>query len=200
MFLVTYIIGAIPSGYWMGRLHGVDLTEHGSGSTGATNVLRLVGKWQAAVVLVFDILKGFLPIFYIKNYALDLLLVTGFENYILWFLLVLTFVPILAHSKSVFVAFKGGKSSATGLGVLVAINPLVALITASIWFTAVKLSNISSMGSIVCIPLVPVWLYVFGESLAMISFGFVAFVYIVLIKHRANIKRLLDGTEPRIGD
>lgn len=190
IFLVTYLLAAMPSGYWIGKLCGIDLLKQGSGSTGATNVLRLVGKWQAVVVLFFDIGKGFLPIYYAKNYS------SAFQGEgSAWLLLVLTFIPILAHSKSIYIGFKGGKSSATGIGVLFALNPLVGLITFAIWGTTVFLSGISSLGSIVAAPLVPIWLWVFGESLPVIGFGIVAFTYIVLIKHRSNITRLLKGEE-----
>lgn len=169
----------------MGLAHGLDLTNEGSKSTGATNVLRLVGKWQAIVVLLFDIFKGFLPVYLAENY---------------WHLsglsfLILTIVPLIAHSKSIFIKFKGGKSSATGFGVLLAINPLVALITISIWGLTVYLSGYSSLGSIVAIPLVPIWLYYFNENRYSIAFGILAFVYIVLIKHRTNIVRLIQGKE-----
>lgn len=189
LFLLTYFIAAIPSGYWMGKAFGIDLTKEGSGSTGATNVMRLVGKWQAIVVLIFDILKGFIPVYYAKNYS------TVFAGNASWLLLLLAITPMLAHSKSIYIGFKGGKSSATGLGVLFALNPYVALISASIWAATVFFSGYSSLGSIVCIPLVPVWLYLFGESLPVISFGIIAFVYIVLIKHRSNIVRLMKGEE-----
>jgi len=188
-FLLTYFIAAIPSGYWMGLAFNIDLTKEGSGSTGATNVLRLIGKWQAFVVLAFDILKGFIPVYYAKNYS------QAFLDSSPWLLLVLSLIPMIAHSRSVYIGFKGGKSSATGLGVLIALNPIVAIITAAIWGATVFLSGYSSLGSIVCVPLVPFWLYFFEENLAVISFGIIAFIYIVLIKHRSNIQRLLKGEE-----
>lgn len=190
IFLATYLLAAIPSGYWLGKLCGIDLLKQGSGSTGATNVLRLVGKWQAVVVLLFDIGKGFAPIYYAKNYSLAF--AAGANS---WLFLLLTFIPILAHSKSVFIGFKGGKSSATGVGVVFALNPLVGLISFSIWGATVYLSGISSLGSIVAAPLVPLWFWLFGEPLPVICFGLVAFTYIVIIKHRSNIQRLLKGEE-----
>lgn len=190
IFLVVYLIGAIPSGYWLGLAYGKDITQIGSKSIGATNVLRCLGKWQAILVLVIDIAKGLLPIAYAKT---NLLLNP-------WVLLALSIVPILAHSKSIFIGFKGGKSSATGFGVLIALNWMAALITIAIWISSVKITKYSSMGSIVAIPLVPLWLWLFHENLATICFGFIAFIYIVLIKHNANIKRLLNGTEPKVGE
>lgn len=186
IFLLAYLSGAIPSGYWMGKAFGIDLTQEGSGSTGATNVLRLVGKWQAIVVLIVDIGKGFVPVYFAKEYIL---------SHSPWLILPLAMVPIFAHSKSVFIGFKGGKSSATGFGVLIALNPIVALITISTWGLVVWRSGFSSLGSVVSIPLVPIWLWLFGETLPVISFGIVAFVFIVLIKHRSNITRLLNGEE-----
>lgn len=190
IFLLTYLLAAMPFAYWLGLAFGKNLLEEGSKSSGATNALRVLGKWQAILVLLLDIAKGFLPVYLAKNFiAMNP-----------WLLLVLVIVPILAHSKSIYIGFKGGKSSATGFGVLLAINWIVALITIAIWISAVFISKYSSMGSIVCIPLVPLWLYLFGENLAMISFGVIAFIYIVLIKHKANIRRLLDGTEPKIGE
>ncbi len=193
LFIVTYILGAVPFGYYMGLAYGKDLTKIGSGSIGATNVLRAIGKWQAALVLALDAAKGFVPVYYAKNYFfVD-------NDYSQWYLLLLTFVPIIAHSKSVFIGFKGGKSSATGFGVLLAINWLVALITIGIWITTVYLSKYSSLGSIVCIPLVAIWLYLFGESFPIVCYGIFTTIYIVLIKHRSNIQRLLNGTEPKIG-
>ncbi len=202
IFLATYLIGAIPTGYWVGLTFGVNVLEEGSKSTGATNVLRLVGKWQAALTVGVDILKGFIPIFIFKNYIFTDF---SFESFAdssthAWLTLALSLVPILAHSKSIYIAFKGGKSSATGFGVLLALNWIVGLITIAIWISSVKISRISSMGSIVCVPLVPVWLWLFKEELPIILFGIVAFIYIVLIKHKANIQRLLNGTEPRIGE
>lgn len=193
IYVLVYLVTAMPFGYWIGLAHGKDLTELGSKSTGATNVLRVLGKWQAILVLILDMLKGFLPLFLVANYFWEFI---PRES---WAFLVLTIVPLLGHSKSIYIGFKGGKSSATGFGVLLALNPLVALITILIWITTVKVSKYSSLGSIICIPLVPLWLYLFGEPLNIIIFGVAAFIYIVLIKHSTNIKRLLNGTEPKVG-
>ena len=185
IFLISYLIAAIPSGYWMGKLHGLDITKEGSGGTGATKVLRLVGKWQAFVVLIMDIAKGFVSIYYVKNYL-------PIND---WLFLALTLVPIIAHSKSIFIGFKGGKSSATGAGVLLALNPLVGVITLAIWGGTVFISGISSLGSIVSVPLVPLWLWLFHERLVVILFAVLAAIYIVAFKHRANILRLIKGEE-----
>lgn len=186
--VAAYFLGALPTGYWLGLAYGKDLTKLGSGSTGATNVMRNIGKWQAALILALDALKGFAPVYFARN----------FTEMNLWLVLIITIIPLIGHSKSIFIGFRGGKSSATGFGVLLALNWVVALITISTWAATVFFSKYSSLGSIVCIPLLPVWLWIFSEPLPVISFGLFATVYIVLIKHRSNIKRLLDGTEPKI--
>ncbi len=106
---------------------------------------------------------------------------------------------IIGHSKSIFLKFKGGKSSATGLGIVIALSWTVALITFLIWVSIVYLSKYSSLGSIIAIPLVPLWMYIFHKPIPYIGLTIFAAVYIVLIRHRENIQRLIKGTEPKIG-
>ena len=187
--LAIYLIAAVPFGYWIGLAFGVDLTKCGSGSTGSTNVLRNVGKWQAILVLVLDALKGFLPVFYLKHYTNYL------SDYNILLALFLLFLPLFAHSKSIYIGFKGGKSSATGLGILFAVNWIVGLSIISIWGITVTISGISSLGSIVAGPLVPLLIWFLKEDLVYIIFGVIAFVFVVLIKHRTNIARLIKGEE-----
>lgn len=183
----SYLLGSLPIGYWLGKLKGIDLTEEGSGSTGATNVLRKVGKIEALITLVFDISKGFLCVYLAMRFGQNQLIV-----------LLSAIACIIGHSKSIFLKFKGGKSSASSLGILIAINWKVALIIFSIWLVVVFISKYSSLGSIVTIPLAPIFLYIFHEPLTYILFVAFVAVYIVLIRHIDNIKRLLNGTEPRI--
>lgn len=186
---VAYLSGSIPLGYWLGKLKGIDLTKIGSGSTGATNVLRNVGKVPALITLIFDVLKGFLPVYLAIKFQKSELLV-----------LLVGVACIIGHSKSVFLKFSGGKSSATGLGVLIAINPIVAIITFLIWIVVVFTTKYSSLGSIIAVPLTPVWLYLFQEPIKYVLFATLAAGYIVLFRHKDNIKRLLEGKEPKLGD
>ncbi len=186
----VYMIAAIPFGYYLGLAFGVDLTKLGSGGTGATNVLRNLGKWQAIVVLILDVAKGFIPIYYVR-YHTDYF--SSDAN--IFIALIILFLPILAHSKSVYICFKGGKSSATGLGIFLAINWLAALSIFVIWGLTVFISGISSLGSIVTGPMVPLLLWFLKEDLLYIIFAAIAFVYVVLIKHRSNIARLIKGEE-----
>lgn len=193
--LVIYLIAAIPFGYYIGLMHGVDLSKAGSGSTGATNVMRNVGKWQALLVLILDALKGFVPIFYLKNFSTYLS--ADVNIFLAMFLL---FLPLFAHTKSVYIGFKGGKSSATALGVLFAINWIIALVIISTWAVTVTLSGISSLGSIVSGPLVPVLMWIFKEDALYRYFGIIAFIFIVFVKHRSNIFRLIRGEEYNFKD
>ncbi len=186
--IIGYISGSIPIGYIMGKLNGIDLTKEGSGSTGATNVLRKVGKIAAILTLLLDALKGFIPVYL----AIRLQPCT--------FLVICVAIScIVGHSKSIFLKFKGGKSSATGLGILIALSWEVALITFFIWLVVVITSRYSSLGSIVAVPLAPLGLYLFHKPDSYVIFGVIASIYIVLIRHRENIKRLMKGTEPKIG-
>ena len=193
-WIVTgYFSGSIPTGYLIGKLKGIDLTRIGSGSTGATNVLRNVGKIAALITLVIDVLKGFIPVYLVMSYFCR----GGVTPPLLVGLVGLA--SILGHSKSVFLKFKGGKSSATGLGILIAISWKVAVISFLIWIVVVFTFRYSSLGSIITCPLVPLWMYLFHMSNVYILFTVVIAVYIVLVRHRDNIKRLIKGTEPKIG-
>ncbi len=186
--IIGYISGAIPTGYIIGRIKGIDLTQIGSGSTGATNVLRNLGKTAAIITLVIDILKGFLPVYFsIKLQPCTFLVAC------------VAIACIVGHSKSIFLKFKGGKSSATGLGLLIAVSWKVAAITFFIWLLVVITSRYSSLGSIIAIPLVPLWLYLFHKPIPYIVLTILAAVYIVLIRHKENIQRLIKGTESKIG-
>lgn len=185
--MTGYLSGSIPTGYLLGKLKGIDLTQVGSGSTGTTNVLRSVGKVEALLTLIFDVLKGFFPVYFAIKFQSNTFLVV----------LVAAFC-IIGHSKSLFLKFKGGKSSATGLGILTALSWEVAVITFALWIITVMISKYSSLGSIVAIPLVPLWMYFLNKPFLYILTTVFAAVYIVLIRHRENIKRLIKGTEPKI--
>ena len=187
--LIGYLSGSIPTGYWLGKLKGIDLTQIGSGSTGATNVLRNLGKGPALLTLIVDVLKGFFPVYFAMKLQDNNLIVV-----------LAGIACILGHSKSVFLKFKGGKSSATGLGILIAVSWQAALITFSIWVIVVLISKYSSLGSIVAVPLAPLWLYLFHKPMLYVVLTVFAAVYIVLIRHRENIQRLLKGTESKIGE
>ncbi len=192
----AYLLGSIPTGYLAGRLlAGIDLREHGSGSTGATNVLRSVGKWPAAGVLAVDVLKGVAAIVLARWLFARL---DAPDSSQAWTVCLAGVAVLLGHSRSVWLNFKGGKSAATGLGVLLAMSWPVGAGAAAAFglvlaiFRIVSLSSLAAASTaiaLVCILTEP-WPY----RLLVVAGG----LYVIAL-HRTNIRRLMAGTEPRIG-
>lgn len=199
LIVCAYLLGSIPTGYLIGLyLSGIDIREHGSGSTGATNVLRTVGKGAALAVLIIDVLKGAIAIFLVKFAYLYLspdLLPLEWKN---WLIVAAAFIAVLGHSKSVWLNFAGGKSAAISLGVLLVMNPLVALGTLSTFLTVLGVFKIVSLSSISGAIAVSIFMVLLNQPLAYIAFGVIAGIY-VIIRHSSNIQRLIAGNEPRLG-
>lgn len=208
--LIGYLVGSIPFGYIVGKMHGIDLTAEGSGSTGTTNALRLLGKKAAFAVLAGDFGKGvlasYVAFWLIK--AIPALGETALSFQALIFVLA-SLACLIGHSKSIWIGFKGGKSVAAGVGTLVALDWRVGLITALIWATIVFTSKFSSLGALIAVPLSPLTMYLVKTFLERqnsqsssiwlyVGYCTLGAVYIIY-KHKANIQRLLDGTEPKIG-
>jgi acyl phosphate:glycerol-3-phosphate acyltransferase len=204
---IAYLLGSTPTGYLAGRLlKGIDIREHGSGSTGATNVLRTLGKWPALVVVVVDLLKGAGAIVFARwfcpwLYALPSVTPPAgldLHTFAPWAVCLAGLAALLGHSRSIWLNFTGGKSAATGLGVLLAISWPVGLGAAAVVgvvlaiFRIVSLS--STLGALTAIALICVLDQPAPYRLLVIAGG----VYVIL-RHRANIQRLLAGTEPRLG-
>jgi len=138
--LVAYLLGSLPTGYLAGRLlKNIDIREHGSKSTGATNVLRTVGKWPALAVLLIDAFKGALAVLLARwLYALPTVTATLPGNLdatdgVAWAAAIAGLAALLGHSKSIWLGFSGGKSVATGLGVLLALSWQVGLLTLAVF-------------------------------------------------------------------
>ncbi|WP_069790403.1 glycerol-3-phosphate 1-O-acyltransferase PlsY [Cyanobacterium sp. IPPAS B-1200] len=199
LILSAYLLGSIPTGYLAGRiLKGIDIREHGSGSTGATNVLRTVGKGAAVGVLLVDMLKGMMAIALIKvtyNYVGIDVLPLGWKE---WLVMISALLAVLGHSKSIWLNFSGGKSAAISLGVLLVMNPFVGLGTLATFLIVLYLSRIVSLSSLSGAIAVSVFMAIFNPSLPYLTFAFLAGAY-VIIRHRSNIQRLMSGKEPRIG-
>lgn len=203
---IAYLLGSIPTGYLAGKLlKGIDIRQHGSRSTGATNVLRTLGKWPALAVLLVDVLKGvgavaFARWFYlwlstpssVTPQALDL---PGSEA---WAVCLAGVGVLLGHGRSIWLNFTGGKSAATGLGVLLAMSWPVGLGAAAVFclaLAAFRIVSLSSMlAALTAIVLVCGLEQPLPYRLLVISGG----IY-VIVRHRVNISRLLAGTEPRLG-
>lgn len=197
--LAAYGLGSIPTGYLFGRyLKGIDIREHGSGSTGATNVLRTISKSAAISVLLIDILKGSLALALVNAaYALPSteLLPASWHP---WLITVAALSAIIGHSKSVWLNFTGGKSVATTLGVLFVMNPLVALSTLASFGIVLGISRIVSLSSICGAIAVNILMLAFNQPPAYCIFAAIAGIY-VIVRHQTNIQRLMAGIEPKIG-
>ena len=198
LILLAYLLGSIPTGYLVGKyLRGIDIREHGSGSTGATNVLRTLGKKAGISVLVIDMLKGMLGIALVKALYLNSANPLP-PDWQAWLILATGLAAVIGHSKSIFLNFDGGKSVATSLGVLLIMSPWVALATLGSFLLVLAISRIVSLSSITGAIAVIILMLVLRQPLPYILFASVAGLY-VIIRHRGNIERLLSGTEPRLG-
>ncbi|MBD2595252.1 glycerol-3-phosphate 1-O-acyltransferase PlsY [Nostoc spongiaeforme FACHB-130] len=205
IFVVAYLLGSFPTGYIaVKQLTGIDIREVGSGSTGATNVLRTLGKGPGAFVLGVDCLKGVLAIalvYAFLNFAATANFIPKTVDLQLWqpwMVILAGLAAILGHSKSIFLGFTGGKSVATSLGILLAMSWQVGLATLGVFAIVVAISRIVSLSSISGAIAVSILMLVFHQPLPYILFSILGGFY-VIIRHRSNIERLLAGTEPKIG-
>lgn len=203
VLIAAYLLGSIPTGYLAGKiLKGIDIREVGSGSTGATNVLRAVGKWPALVVLLVDTLKGAGAIALVQAvYSLAPTLVypgLAQDQFLAALAAVAGLAAVLGHSKSIWLNFTGGKSVATGLGVLLAMCWPVGLGTLGVFGLFLAFSRIVSLSSIAGAIAVSVLMVLFKQPIPYELFAVAAGLYVIW-RHRSNIQRLLAGTEPQLG-
>lgn len=189
--IIAYIIGSIPTGYLIVKAKtGQDIRTVGSGSTGATNVKRVLGKKWFFIVMILDAIKGALPV------VLAELFVTRGATYGLAPVLAAISV-IIGHSKSCFLGFKGGKSVASGVGTILALNWVAGLVIAVIWGIITYFTKYVSVGSIIALLLSPFIMYFLGAPAAYTAYCALGAVYIVYL-HRENIKRLIAGNENKV--
>lgn len=202
----AYLLGATPTGYLVGKwLKGVDLRKEGSGSTGATNALRTLGPGAFVAVLLVDVLKGAAAIlfagwFYPWLYSLLAIAPPTLDPQTLtpWAACLCGLAALLGHSRSIWLGFKGGKSVASGLGVLLAMAWPVGLGALAVFGMALAISRIVSLGSMLAALTAIVLICVLDQPLAYRLLVIAGGVY-VIVRHRANVQRLLAGTEPRWG-
>ena len=191
VMLGAYVIGSIPTGYIVVKLFtGQDIRTIGSGSTGATNVKRVMGKKWFFIVMLLDAFKGALPV------ILAYFLTDGFREIGLLPVLAAVFA-IIGHSKSLFLKFTGGKSVASGVGTILALNWQAGLVIAVIWGLITWVSKYVSLGSIIALALAPVVMWLLNSPPAYIIYALVAAIYVIYL-HRENIKRLLAGVENKV--
>jgi acyl phosphate:glycerol-3-phosphate acyltransferase len=201
--LAAYLLGSIPTSYWVGRgIYGVDLRKEGSGNLGATNTYRILGGKAAFPVLVVDILKGWIPV------ALFPLVLAGGDGMAGtatgpagegWSLL-FGGAAIVGHVFSFWVGFRGGKGVATSTGVFLGLAPFALLVALGVWLLAVGITRFVSLGSILAALVLPVAVGLTPHRGGPGALAFsVALAVFVIFAHRDNIRRLLQGSEGRIG-
>lgn len=200
VLLGGYLLGSIPSGWLAGRwLRGIDLRQEGSGSTGATNVLRVVGKGPALVVFLVDVLKGALAVLLAKT----LLQPHGFDPASDWWVVAAGLAALAGHIWPVWLGWQGGKAVATGLGMLLGLTWSVGLACFGIFLTVLTLSRIVSLSSVVAALSLPLlmlgWFGADGLRPAYLALA-VLTTLLVIWRHRSNLQRLLAGNEPRLGE
>ena len=189
-FLASYLLGAIPTSYLVVRLaRGEDLRRRGSGNLGATNLYRVLGWRYAVPVALFDMAKGAVPVLVFAPRA-------GHGEFTP---LLLGATAMVGHVFSVFVGFRGGKGVATGAGVVLGLAPWAFLAALAVWALLVRATGYVSLGSIVAALALPpaVWLLQPERRSLIWIFGLLA--ALVVVTHRANLRRLLAGTESRFG-
>lgn len=187
---LSYLLGATPTSYWVGKaFHGVDLREHGSGNLGATNTFRVLGWQWALPVIVVDVSKGFVPVWFFP----------GLSSASLGWTLAFGAAAIVGHMFSLWVGFKGGKGVATSAGVFLALAPWAVLGAFIVWLLLAVLTryvSVASMGAAASLP-VFVALSPHAGGAGMLGFT-VALALFVIWAHRSNLRRLLRGEENRI--
>ena len=201
--LAAYLLGAVPFGLLAGLLKGVDIREHGSGNIGATNAMRVLGKPVGIAVHALDIGKGF-----VASFALARLFAGGSVGLRPTFGIVCGLAAILGHVFPVYLRFKGGKGMATSLGVFVGLAWLPTVIAAALWLVvrqATRYVSVASMAAVVSVPiamaLVPDPVNSGARTWArapLVVFGVVV-ALLVILRHKGNIRRLIAGTENKIG-
>jgi glycerol-3-phosphate acyltransferase PlsY len=194
--MLAYLLGSIPTGFLVANARGIDIRSVGSGNIGATNVFRALGKPAGIFVLVVDGLKGYagcewlpqLMLRYFSSYPADpevLKIVGGLA-------------AILGHNYTCWLKFKGGKGIATSAGVLAALVPLPLLIILAVWIVVFATTRYVSLGSLAASFSLPFAVWGTGGSLTLILVT-AAMAVLAIYKHKANIERLLSGTESRFG-
>ena len=183
--ILAYLIGSIPSGLIIGKgLFGTDVRQFGSKNIGATNTYRVLGLKAALPVFICDALKGAIGVFLLAAYGPAFAILGGI-------------LAMVGHNWSIFLGFKGGRGVATGLGVLIALSPLVAIICFAIWGIIVYPTKLVSLGSIIAAAAVPLLMFLTGQSWWYVGFGALAALFVIL-RHRDNIIRLLSGKELKV--
>lgn len=199
--LLAYLMGSIPSAIWVGRrFYGIDVREHGSGNAGATNVFRVLGKGPGTVVLLMDIIKGFLSVllaYEMGRYFAEI----GWQSAQMTFFFPVVFgvLSVVGHMLPIFAKFKGGKGVATLFGVIIALDPRVAGLGLLIFVLVNVITGYVSVGSLMAGLSIPFWflqVFEYRGDPSIVVFS-VSVGILIVYTHRKNIKRLMAGEETK---
>ncbi|MBI1883785.1 MAG: glycerol-3-phosphate 1-O-acyltransferase PlsY [Chlamydiae bacterium] len=191
--LLSYLIGSIPTGFLMAKkLKGIDIRTVGSGNMGASNVIRTLGKIPGILTLVIDMAKGLVSVLGVAR------IFHGPGIHFSDMQLACAVASIAGHNWTCFLNFKGGKGVATSAGAFFGLAPLVTLCLVAVWSFVAFSTRYISVASIIASMALPVLLFLFDKPLSWVVTGFIL-SWVSIWKHRGNIKRLMAGTENRIG-
>ena len=197
---ISYLLGSIPTAYIFTRLiKGIDIRKFGSGNVGATNAFRILGRGWGITILILDILKGFLPVVLLGDFFTKQLDLNQAQN----IFIIIGLGCISGHNWTIFLKFRGGKGVATTLGVLLGLAlripglNIVLGLTVLIWFVSFFIVRIISLSSVLAALSFPIFTVLFRQSTVIISLGILLSIFIIL-RHKSNIKRILEGKESRL--
>ncbi|MBC7341557.1 MAG: glycerol-3-phosphate 1-O-acyltransferase PlsY [Clostridia bacterium] len=185
--IFSYILGAVPFGYLVGRYLGTDIRKFGSGNIGTTNAFRVLGAGPGLVVLFGDVAKGVIPVLLGSRVGGPTLAVLA------------GILAVIGHNWPIFLKFRGGRGVATGAGMLIALAPLVTLICFSVWIVVVLTTRYVSLGSIVAACSAPIVMLLLHQPWQFVLVT-ILLALVIVWRHRPNLKRLLAGTEYKLGD
>ena len=189
VILAAYLVGGTPIGLMVGLKRGVDIREHGSGNIGASNVLRILGVKTGVAVWLADILKGWAPVYVIALTLAPGQLVLGLAGV----------ASVVGHCFSPYLKLRGGRGVATGLGALLALDWRVGLCSFGVWVLIVLITRYISLASLVAASTAPGFFFAFGGARLYEAMA-AGIALLVIGRHWPNIRRLLAGTETRIGE
>ena len=199
LILCSYLIGSIPTSIIVGKLFfGIDIRDHGSQNPGATNAFRVLGKKTGIIIGLFDIFKGFFPVYFLAGFL------PSNAGFTLELRMIIAGLAVVSgHIWTVFAGFKGGKGIGTAFGVFIALAPVPSLLTVIVWCVMVFGTGYVSLGSISAAVALPLCIIIMGLVKRNLSVPLTVIAVIVgilvIVRHRTNISRLLIGEENRFG-
>lgn len=198
--LLAYILGSIPFGYIIGKIKGIDISKEGSGNIGATNVGRLLGKKYAILVLTLDAIKGATLVALFRFNIIS-------NEYVVLSPILYGFIAAVGHSYSIFLKFKGGKAVSTSLGMMLGYSPISVVVILATFLIVKKVSSLVSLGSLISASVAFVVLLVFTiigkDPTTNLPVDYISLIIglltvgLIFLKHRANIKRLVNHEETK---